>query len=313
MASKLHLIRSASGLITFEAAGRHLNFTAAGKELGLSQSAVSLAIRRLEDQFDTKLFVRGPKRLELTEPGARFFADVTLGLSHIQKSAERLKGHGKDGHVTLVASTAFASLWLVPRLQRFREDLPDIELRLHTGDRDLDLAAEGIPLGVRIGDTDDWPDYGLLPIAPEAIYAVCSPSYLEKFGNPESLEDLLKHRLIHLEEPHRPACTWAEWFAAAGVDGRRTPEGLRINDYASVIQCAMEGQGIALGWAHLTDLLVQNGSLIRLPVFTHITGKSFNVAWPKSLEITGHVASVRDWLAAQGARHASNVGSQHSS
>jgi len=299
MGSLRHLLPSANGLIAFEAAGRLLNFTAAGKELGMSQAAVSLSIMRLEEQFGTKLFVRRHRKVELTEPGARFFADVTFGLSHIQKAAERFKPSAGGNHVTLSASTAFATLWIVPRLQRFREELPGIELRIQTSDRDLDLAAEGIPLGIRGGDADDMPDYGLLPMAPEEIYPLCSPLYLDRHGTPQTIEDLCKHRLIHLDEPHRPAVTWPDWLAAAGVDGALAPQGLRINDYVSVIQSVLEGQGIALGWAHLTDRLVSSGSLVRVTNHVHRTGKSFNVAWSKSQDVSGHVAIVRDWLAKQ--------------
>jgi DNA-binding transcriptional LysR family regulator len=299
MDSFRHLLRSANGVVVFEAAGRLLNFTAAGRELGMSQAAVSLAVKRLEDQLGTRLFVRRHRRVDLTEPGARFFADVSLGLSHIQKSAERLRTTKGGNHVTLSASTAFAALWMVPRLQRFREDLPGVELRIQTSDRDLDLIAEGFPLGIRGGNADDWPEYWLLPIAPEEIYPVCSPSYLEAFGAPKTVEDLIEHRLIHLDEPHRPAVTWPEWLASAGIDGTLAPAGFRINDYVSVIQSVMEGQGIALGWAHLTDRLIANGSLVRLTDHVHRTGKSFNVAWSRDRDIAGNVALVRDWLAEQ--------------
>lgn len=294
------LLPSANGLVVFEAAGRLLNFTAAGKELGMSQAAVSLAIRRLEDQFGTQLFIRGHRRVQLTELGARFFADVSLGLSHIQKSAHRLRGAAGGSYVTLSVTTAFASLWLMPRLQKLREDLPGIELRLQTSDRDLDLAAEGIPLGIRTGVPKDWPQYDLLPIAAEKIYPVCSPAYIETFGHPKTPQSLLKHRLIHLEEPHRPTVmTWPQWLTSAGIDGALTPQGLRINDYTSIIQSCVEGGGVALGWAHLTDRLVRNGTLIRLTRHVHRTGKSFNVAWPKDQEITVNAAAVRDWLARQ--------------
>jgi DNA-binding transcriptional LysR family regulator len=301
------LLRSANGLIVFEAAARHLNFTAAGRELGMSQAAVSLAIRRLEERFGTRLFVRRHRRVELTEPGSRFYTDVSLGLSHIQKSADRLRSPSGGSHVTLSASTAFAALWMVPRLQRFREDLPAIELRIQTSDRDLDLKAEGLPLGIRGGDEDDWPDYCLLPMSPEEIYPVCSPAYVEAFGRPRCAEDLIGHRLIHLEEPHRPAVTWPEWLASAGVSAARTPQGLRINDYVSVIQSVMEGQGIALGWAHLTDRLVEIGALVRVTDHVHRTGKSFNVSWPRDQDVSGNVGAVRDWLARQGAARMSAI------
>lgn len=294
-----NLLRSANALVVFEAAGRLLNFTAAGKELGMSQAAVSLAIRRLEEQLGTRLFVRHHRRVALTEPGARFFADVSLGLSHIQKSADQLRPSASGAHVTLSASTAFASLWMVPRLQQLRQDLPGIELRIQTSDRDLDLAAEGLPLGIRGGDDGDWPDYHLLPMAPEEIYPVCSPSYIRERGLPATARDLVRHHLIHLEEPHRPALTWPEWLESAGVDGALAPQGLRINDYVSVIQSVMEGQGIALGWAHLVERLVANGALVRLTDHVHSTGKSFNVSWPRSQDVTGNVALVRDWLASR--------------
>ena len=299
MDSLRHLLPSANGLVVFEAAGRLLNFTAAGKELGMSQAAVSLAVRRLEDQLGTRLFVRRHRRVDLTEPGARFFADVSLGLSHIQKSANRLRTSAGGNHVTLSASTAFAALWMVPRLQQFREDLPGIELRIQTSDRDFDLVAEGLPLGIRGGNAGDWPEYCLLPMAPEEIYPVCSPSYLKRFEVPATARDLVDHHLIHLDEPHRPAVTWPEWLASAGVDGALAPRGLRINDYVSVIQSVMEGQGIALGWAHLVDRMVRNGSLVRLTDHVHRTGKSFNVSWPRSQDIIGNVALVRNWLSDQ--------------
>lgn len=299
MNSVRHLLRSANQLVVFEAAGRLRNFTAAGRELGLSQAAVSLAVRRLEERLGARLFIRRHRRVDLTEHGARFLADVSLGLSHIQKSAERLRAAAGGTHVTLSASTAFAALWMVPRLRQFRDDLPGVELRIQTSDRDLDLVAEGLPLGIRAGTAAEWPAYSLLPMAPEEIYPVCSPSYLDAYGRPPGVEELTGHRLIHLDEPHRPAVTWPEWLASAGLDGSRAPEGLRINDYVSVIQSVMEGHGIALGWAHLVDRLVGSGAVVRLTDHVHRTGKSFNVAWPKGQPVTGNVALVRDWLAAQ--------------
>jgi DNA-binding transcriptional LysR family regulator len=296
MGSLRHLLPSAGGLIVFESAGRHLNFTAAARELAMTQAAVSYAIGRLERQLGTLLFSRGHGGVRLTEAGARFFADVSLGLSHIQKSAEVLRSVSTGPHVTLSASTAFASFWMVPRLQQFREDLPDVDLRIQTADRDVDLVAENIPLGIRGGATPDWPHYELQPLAPEEIYAICGVSYVGRHGLPETVEDLLAHRLIHLEEPHRPAATWSEWFQSAGIDGRRTPRGLRINDYVSVVQSVVDGQGIGLGWRHLTEGMVERGQLLQVAGHVLRTGKFFHVAWPRNQALTEPARRVRDWL-----------------
>src|SRR5262245_66176538 len=144
----------------------------------MTQAAVSYAVRGLEEQLGVKLFQRRHRQVQLTEAGNRFFADVTLGLSHIRKSAEELRALAGGMHVTLSASTAFASFWMMPRLQQFRDDLPGIDLRIQTADRDLDLIAEGIPLGLRGGSAEDWPDYDLLPIAQEGVRAGAAASYI---------------------------------------------------------------------------------------------------------------------------------------
>src|SRR5262245_32963101 len=297
MQSLRHLLPSAGALIVFEAAARLKSFTAAGRELGMSQAAVSYAIKGLEKQLGVGLFQRLHREIRLTDAGSRFFADVTLGLSHIRKSAEELRAQA--GHVTLSASSAFASFWMVPRLQKFRDDLPGIDLRIQTADRDLDLVAEGIPLGIRGGSAEDWPDYELLPIASEEIFAVAGPSYVARAGMPSTLADLAGERLIHLEEPFRPAATWSEWFQSAGLPGAGASRGLLMNDYVGVIQAAMEGQGVALGWRHLIEGLLSSGLLVRVSDHVMTTGKGFHVAWPRSRTLPPGAASVRDWLAAQ--------------
>jgi DNA-binding transcriptional LysR family regulator len=299
MRSLRHLLPSAGSLIVFEAAGRLSSFTAAGRELGMTQAAVSYAIRGLEEQLGAQLFQRRHRQVILTEAGERFHADVSLGLSHIRKSAEDLRLQATGGHVTLAASTAFGSFWMMPRLQQFRDELPGIDLRIQTADRDLDIIAEGIPLGVRGGEPRDWADYHSLALADEEIFPVAGASYLAKFGLPETAEQLATHRLIHLEEPYREAASWDEWFESAGARLSDAARGLRINDYGLVIQAVMEGQGIALGWRHLAERLLASGLLV--PVTDHVmrTGKAFYVVWPKNRELSDNARKVRDWLAAQ--------------
>ncbi|ESY65822.1 LysR family transcriptional regulator [Mesorhizobium sp. LNHC252B00] len=256
-------------------------------------------MRGLEEQLGAKVFQRRHRQVVLTEAGERFHADVSLGLSHIRKSAEDLRLQATGGHVTLAASTAFGSFWMMPRLQQFRDELPGIDLRIQTADRDLDIIAEGIPLGVRGGEQRDWPDYHSLPLADEEIFPVAGTSYAAKFGLPKSVAELATHRLIHLEEPYREAASWDEWFVSAGASLSDTARGLRINDYGLVIQGVMEGQGIALGWRHLAERLLASGLLV--PVTDHVlrTGKAFYVVWPKNRELSDNASKVRDWLAAQ--------------
>lgn len=291
------LLPSLNSLAVFEAAGRLASFSQAARELGISQAAVSYAIARLEEQLGTPLFLRQYRRVQLNEAGQKFHADVAIGLLHIQRSAAQLRA-GSAGHVTLVCSTAFAAYWMVPRMQALREALPAIDLRIQTSDRDLDLAAEAIPLGIRGGRASDWPDLASTELAAEEIYPVCSPQYLARQARPESAADLLSHRLIHLDEPFRTAATWADWFAAAGISADRVPGGLQINDYVLVIQAVIEGQGVALGWHHLVHELVAKGVLVRIGGHRLETGRGFHLIWPRGETLSNAATQVRDWLLA---------------
>lgn len=300
MTSFRRLIPSANALVVFEAAGRHENFTRAAEELGMSQAAVSYAIRGLEEQLGAPLFQRLHRSARLTEAGERFHADVSAGLARISRSAEDLKAKGREANVTLAASTAFASMWMLPRLGRLRDDLPDIDLRIQTSVRDLDLEDEDIPLGIRGGDPADWPHYHAELLAPEIISAVASPSFVEAHGLPGKPEALAAHRLIWLEEPVREACSWPEWFASAGITYSPQGRRLAINDYVLVIQAVLAGEGVALGWQHLIGQQIRSGQLIDVGGHALTTGHAFYVVWPRSRELSVAAQRVCNWLMAEG-------------
>jgi DNA-binding transcriptional LysR family regulator len=300
MQSLKRLLPSASALVVFEAAGRHENFSRAAEELAMTQAAVSYAVRTLESQLGVPLFHRRHRAVALTETGARFHADVSAGLARIQKSAEQIRAKGRESNVTLSASSAFASMWVLPRIPKLREDLPDIDLRIHASVRDLELDEEGIPLGIRGGDPAAWPNYHAALLAPEVVNAVASPAFIESHGMPKTFAELAQLRLIHLEEPARVACDWKEWFESAGYEYRPQSRPLTINDYVLVIQAALAGEGVALGWQHLIERQMASGALV--PVSPHVfeTGSDFYVVWPRSRELSQPARKVRDWLLAQG-------------
>lgn len=290
------LLPAVRAIVVFEAAGRHGSFTAAGRELGMSQAAVSYAMQALEARLGVALFRRRHRRVELTAAGERFLADVALGLGHIRKSAEMVSGLSGRMHVTLSVSAAFATLWMAPRLARARAALPGVDLRLHASDRDLDIVAEGFPLGVRGGDPAFWPDYQTAPLAREEIIAIAAPAWLERHGPILQPADLPSRALIHLEEPHRPAASWEDWLRSAGAPGRPFVGGFRANDYVTVVQAALDGEGVALGWRHLVDGLLAAGRLVQVTAHRLDTGQSFHVVWPRAHPLSENAERVRDWL-----------------
>lgn len=289
------LIQSPVALFAFEAAARHMSFTHAATELNVTQAAVSYNIKQLESALGVQLFRRGHRKVSLTEAGEKFFHDVSMGLTHIRRSAESIAQRADDKQVTLSCSTSFANYWLVPRLVRFREENPDIDLRVQTTDKDLDIVAEGISLGVRQG-SGKWPGCNVAMLAEEAIYPVASPAYLAAKPAITGPPDMLSHELIHLDEPFRPCASWVEWFRHFDVPWRDEGRGLHINDHALALQAAMAGDGIALGWHHLVQGLVEQ-ELLQYALPTPFTEeRHFYVIWGAETEEQEAVRTVREWL-----------------
>jgi len=298
MSTLRDLIPSPSALFAFEAAARLGSFTRAAEELGLTQAAVSHHVRRLEEDLCTLLFERLHRGVRLTENGKRLYNDVSIGFWHISHSAQDLRRMHRGAHVTLSASTAFATFWVLPRLVRIKQACPGIDLRIQTTERDVDLVAEGISLGIRRG-RGDWDRYDAAVLEEERIYPVCSPGYLATAGAPGDVAELARHRLVHLEEPYRPCPTWVDWFQGQDVAFKDDGAGLRLNDYALVIQAALAGEGVILGWAHYMEPLIESGALVRLLDAEYVSGQAFHLVWPHGSELRPEVARVRDQLLAE--------------
>ena len=201
------LIHSPHHLFVFEVSARLLSFTQAARELGVSQPAISLAIRQLEKAIGQALFQREHRQIKLTDAGERFYTSVSLGLSRIMQTAQELNYETPPALVTLSVSTAFANYWIMPRLSRLHNTHPSIDLRLQVVEKESDREDENVSLGIRRGG-GNWSGYDSACIAKEEILPVASLSYLAQNGLPESVEDLLNHQFIHLEEPYRPRPKW---------------------------------------------------------------------------------------------------------
>ena len=296
MESLRHLLPSFRGIVVFEAAGRRSSFTAAGAELGMTQAAVSYTIKALEDELGLALFEREHRSVRLTEAGRKLHDNCVIGLGLISRSLSELQPSKTESHVTLSVSTAFATLWMVPRMQQIRHDLPDIEIRLHTADRDLNIAAENIPLGIRGGRPEDWSRYECSKFADEEIVAIAAPDYLKRHGVPQTPQDLITQNLAHLDEPHRKAASWAEWLQSAGVTLPTNTRGLRSNEYVPVVQAALDGEGVALGWLHLVKNYIASGRIAAVTDHVMRTGEAFYVVWPKGRPLSPNARRVKDWI-----------------
>ncbi|SLN27975.1 Glycine cleavage system transcriptional activator [Roseovarius albus] len=289
------LVSSPRHLLVFEAAARTGSFTRAAQELNVQQPAVSAAIKQLETALGVQLFARAHKSVRLTQSGERLFTDVTASFDRIYQTASMLSQRHAQEHVTLSASTAFAHYWMVPKLTQFHKAHPDVDLRLQTSDREPDIGAEGISLAIRRGH-GIWEGCHSSLIAPEVISPIASPRVMAAAVNLKTIANLMHQPLIHLEEPVRDRPGWAEFFAHWNVPYAEPRSGLRLNDYALVLQAAIAGEGFAIGWHHTVDNLIAQGLLAAREEWTWRTDAGFYLVWSSTTPLSPQAEKVRDWL-----------------
>mgnify|MGYP003346850704 CR=1 FL=1 len=291
-------VGSVHNLVIFEAVARLASFSRAAAELGLTQPAVSQAVRRLETALGARLFQRQHRAITLTDSGARLHADVADGFARILATARQIGRAARSEHVTLLVSTAFATWWLVPRLAEFRALYPSVDLRLETLDKDVDIAAEATSLAIRRGH-GEWPGYASARLTPERITAVASPAFLGAHGPARDLRHLLSWPLIHLDEPHRYRPSWREFFEYFGIAFHDRGDGLRLNDYALVLQAAMAGEGVAIGWEHICERPIAQGLLASVGTWTYSSDAAFYLVWSDGIPLTQEAELVRQWILGQ--------------
>ncbi|MFK8076766.1 MAG: LysR family transcriptional regulator [Granulosicoccus sp.] len=295
MRNTLKLIASPRNLFVFEAAARLKSFTLAANELGMQQPSVSAAIKQLEASLEVRLFDRGHRQIALTNAGLRFYADVSQALRGIENAAEAVHNMGRSEYVTLNSSTAFSHYWMMPKLHGLRELHPDIDLRLQNSVHDPDLDLENISIAVRLGH-GEWPDCFATKIADEIIYPVASPIVMHSAKNLRSVPNLLNERLIHLEEPVRMRPTWSQWFQFHKIENAEISVGMRLNDYALVLQAAQTGEGFAFGWEHIVRDLIDRKLLAAREEWSWKTGRGIYLVWSKTRPLSKNAVKVRDWI-----------------
>jgi DNA-binding transcriptional LysR family regulator len=184
---------------------------------------------------------------------------------------------------------------MLPRLNMLRKTHPPIDLRMQNSDRDPDLDYENLSLGVRLGD-GNWTGYRAAKIADEIIYPVASPQVMAAAKNLRSIPNLLHERLIHLEEPIRKRPVWAQWFEHHGIPHPEIAGGLRLNDYALVLQAAVSGEGFAFGWDHEVSNLIDRGTLVGRKEWSWRTGNGIYLVWSDRQILSDDAKQVRDWM-----------------
>jgi LysR family glycine cleavage system transcriptional activator len=256
-------------LRAFEAAARHLSFKRAAAELAVTPTAISHQIRQLEDRLQLRLFERGPRKIGLTPAGQRLYPVLRDGFDAFAEALAALQAPQRS-IVTLSATRAVAARWLVPRIARFREGNPGLDLRLHASDEPVDFRRDAVDAAIRYG-SGGYAGLAAEELLRDRFAPVCHP----KLGL-RSVRDLQRHALIHFDWQRvaRDTPVWSLWLRRAGVVGVDAQAGLHLSDESHAVQAALAGQGVALLSTALVAEELRSGALMApfgptLPGYTH--------------------------------------------
>ncbi|HTO41311.1 MAG TPA: LysR substrate-binding domain-containing protein [Rhizomicrobium sp.] len=280
----------------FHAVASAGSFTHAGQMLALSQSAVSRQISALEEDLVTPLFQRHARGLTLTDEGELLYGAVSDVLSRLAQAEEALKNvqEAPRGQLKVTSSHGLGTYWLLPRLEGFLAEFPEIEIRLIFEDRELDLAQREADLALRMR----------APVQADLIqrklftvrYHTCATQdYLDKHGTPQVFDDLLHHRLIAYGESAAPEIRDVNWLIESTRRLKQSsgPRTLRINNFTGILHSVEAGMGIA---AIPDYIAAERKQLVR--VLPEVDGPTFDVhlVYCDALRHSKRVAAFRDFL-----------------
>ncbi|GAA3714590.1 transcriptional regulator GcvA [Oceanisphaera sediminis] len=282
-----------NALKAFEAAARNLSFTRAAEELFVTQAAISHQIKGLEEYLGIKLFRRRNRSLLLSEEGQSYFLDIKDIFSGISDATERLLARSAKGALTVSLQPSFAIQWLVPRLVRFSEVHPDIDVRIKAVDLDEGSLTDDVDVAIYYG-RDNWPGLRADKLHAEYLIPVCSPMLLMGTKPLKTPEDLMRHTLLH-DTSRRD---WKAWFKQLDIQAANVNQGPIFSHSSMVIQAAIHGQGVALGHSVLTQPEIDAGRLV-CP-FEHVlmSKNAYYLVCHESQAALGKIAAFREWMLA---------------
>src|SRR5437016_5039748 len=240
------LLPPLTALQAFHAAGITGSFQAAARALSVTPSAISHQVRALEHWLGKPMFTRQVRQISLTPDGRAFLGIVGRSFGRIRVAADRMRAN-EVGSVTLRISALplFTSVWLIPRLEAFDRDHPNIVLEIDTTNRIIDFTREAIDLAIRnaTGPTPGLQYRKLLDVRPVPL---STRKLRDQLRVPA---DLAQQTLIHVSARQGG---WARWLAAVGCEGLRARRDLTFDSVPAALEAAARGHGIVLGMDPIT-------------------------------------------------------------
>src|SRR3954466_4116410 len=255
---------AAGRLRAFDAVARHLNFRAAAEEMALTQSAVSRQIQSLEEEVGVSLFLRHTRAVELTSAGAQLLMAVSQSLPRIDSAVRQIRQSAGRRSVALTTFASFASMWLIPRMEQFQRENPEIDIRIDASDATMDLDLSDVDLALRYGPMASMPPQAIRLFG-EQLTPVVSPWLLKAGGVLDKPADVAQFALIEAGDAHQTHLewlTWRRWFDEHGLNKLQPKRWLYFNYAYQMVEAALTGQGVVPARLPLVAESLANGDLI---------------------------------------------------
>lgn len=277
-------------LRAFEATARRGSVSAAARELNVTHGAISHQIRALEQSLGATLFERGGKWLRLTPQGALLLPVVSNAFSEIAAVKTAMMRPATSGDLTVTCVPALLSLWLIPRLNQFTDQYPDIRLTLIAANDPSRIHSAEIDLCILYGH-GKWHDCWRLLWSRIALFPVVSPS-LMNMRPLRTVRDLRDHLVLHGDD----GAEWNTWLAAAEAGSLQRGRQVTFSDARMSIEAAAHGHGVALGDTITSGRMIQRGELIAPFDLAVPASDAFFVACRNEVHAVPIVRVFIDWL-----------------
>lgn len=297
-----------NALNAFEVAARHQSFSKAAEELHVTPAAVSQQIRMLEELMGVQLFHRLNRGLALTDAGKSGLAKLQDGFRNVSEAVHQIRSEPASTRLDVWMAPSFASKWLMPRLSRFTEHHPEIDLRISASADLVDtdssapslseeiLRQHQVDMAIRFGK-GQYPGCDVERLVRVNALPMCAPALLRDESRPlRTPQDLSNHILLHDETPYEGRPDWQSWLTAVGANSVDGARGLRFNRVSLALAAAVEGQGVVLSLEQLAMNDLDKGKLVI--AFDHRVElqQAYHVITLKDVSTDDRVSAFKCWL-----------------
>ena len=281
-----------NALRVFDAAARHGSFNRASEELCVTPSAVSHQLKSLEEFLGVELFKREKRTISLTAAGERYLPSVQIALDELEQATRRLVAAPNTNVVKVSIAPAFLTRWLVPRITRFQERFPEVELRVESSIEYIDFDNSETDMAVYYG-TGHWKGIESHMMRNIFLTPVMSPKLLESKEPLNTPKDMLNHTLINVSGRSHE---WTKLLQEQGISITEINKTISFSSTSLAVSAASEGIGIALADTALLGRELESGRLIAPFDISLDSHNAFYLVYRKNHSLTPAMMAFRDWI-----------------